>query len=135
MELRGGMTNKTVIPIVGILFLLGVSAQAKQNQQQVPRQLSVKDTVDKLKVQLELSDKQVDEVKPIIADFLLREEQLKVEEKKELAKVFTPDQMYSWNDLQKQIPKEKKKHAKHDDKNKSPAAPKETIPAPITDNT
>ena len=85
-----------------------VSAYAKPKEQS-QKQLTAGDIVAKMKTQLELTDKQVDEVKPIIENYLVKEQQLKLEEKKQLSKVLTGQQMYTWNFLQNEAPREKKK--------------------------
>jgi|GEM_PF-3468545 len=97
---------------IGVLitfFLVAVSAYAKQQQPQ--QQLSADGIVAKMKIQLELTDKQVDEVKPIIENYLAQEKKLKLEEKRQLSKVLTWGQMYAWNSLQNEKPREKKKHS------------------------
>ncbi len=91
------------------LFLAAVSAYAKQQPSTKP--LTVDDIVAKMKIQLELTDKQVAAVKPIIKDHLAKEKQLKLEEERQLRKVLTGEQMFTWNFLQNEPPKEKKKHS------------------------
>jgi len=92
--------------------MMTVSADAKQRPQQLAHELSADEIVAKLKGQLELTDKQVQEVKPIIENFIVQEDLLKQEEKKQLSKVLTSGQLYSWMDLQKQAERDKKKHGK-----------------------
>ena len=105
------MNKKQVVGVLIIFFFIAVFAYAKQKQQ--PQwQLSADDIVAKMKTQLELTDKQVDEVKPIIENYLAKQKQLKLEEKKQLGKVLTGGQMYAWNSLQNEKPRDKKKHAK-----------------------
>jgi hypothetical protein len=111
------MKKITVIPAkagiyIGIfitVFFLVVSAYAKPKQQPQYHQLTADDIVAKMKVQLELTDKQVDRVKPIIENYLAKEKQLKLEEKKQLSKVLTDQQLFTWNFLQNEPPREKKK--------------------------
>ena len=91
------MNKKRVVGVLIILFFLTVSAYAKQKQAAVQQQLSADDIVAKMKTQLELTDQQVDEVKPIIKNYLAKEKQLKLEEKKQLSKVLTGQQLYTWN--------------------------------------
>ena len=103
------MNRKRVVGVLIILFFLAVSAYAKQKQAPPQQQLSVDDIIAKMKIQLELTDKQADEVKPIIENYLAKEKQLKLEEKKQLSKVLTDQQLYTWNFLQNEPPREKKK--------------------------
>ena len=95
------------IGVLIMFFFLAVSAYAKQQQPQ--HQLSADDIVAKMKVQLELTDKQVDEVKPIIENYLAQEKKLKREEKRQLSRVLTGGQMFTWNFLQNEAPRDKKK--------------------------
>ena len=81
------------------------------NQQPPQQPITADDIVAKMKIQLGLTDKQVDEVKPIIADYLAKEKQLKLEEKKQLSKVLTGQQLYTWDFLQNEPPREKKKQS------------------------
>jgi len=104
------MNKKQVVGVLIIFFFLVVSAYAKQKLQ--PQQQSrANDIVAKMKTQLELTDKQVDGVKPIIENYLAQEQRLKLEEKKQLSRVLTGGQMFTWNFLQNEKPKEKKKHS------------------------
>jgi len=91
-----------------IFFFLAASVYAKQQQPQ--HQLSADDIVAKMKIQLELTDKQVDKVKPIIENYLAKEKQLKLEKKRQLGKVLTGAQMFTWNFLQNEAQREKKRH-------------------------
>lgn len=102
------MNNKKVIGILIIFSFLAVSAYAKQKEAPL-KQLTADDIVAKLKPQLELTDQQVDEVRSIIKDFLAKEKQLKLEEKKQLSKVLTGSQMFTWNFLQNEVSEKKKK--------------------------
>jgi hypothetical protein len=104
------MNKKQMLGVLVISCCLVVSAYAKETQQP-QHQLTADDIVAKMKTQLGLTDEQVDEVKPIIVDHLAREQQLKLEEKKRLSKVLTGQQMFTWNFLQNDQPKEKKKHS------------------------
>jgi Spy/CpxP family protein refolding chaperone len=95
--------NHKIIVITLCLFLFSTgSSLAKEDQ-----------LMAKIILALDLNDKQVTQVKAIIQNYLVQEEQLKVEETKALSKVLTANQMYAWQDLQKQPEKEKKKHVKH----------------------
>ena len=102
------MNNKITTGILIVFFLLIVSAYAKPKEQS-HKQLTVDDIVAKMKLQLELTDQQVEGVKPIIENYLAKEQQLRLEEKKQLAKVLTSQQLYSWNFLQNETSREKKK--------------------------
>ena len=102
------MNNKIIIGILIIFFFLAVSAYAKPKQEP-QKQLTVDVIVAKMKTQLELTDKQVGEVKPIIENYLAKEKLLKLEEKKQLSKILTGQQLYTWNFLQNEPPREKKK--------------------------
>ena len=90
-----------------MFFFLVVSAYAKPQPPSKP--ITADDIVAKMKIQLGLTDKQVDEVKPIIENYLAKEKQLKLEEKKQLSKVLTGQQLFTWNFLQNEPPREKKK--------------------------
>jgi len=92
--------------ILGVLLVVPVFAKDKQESQ---KQLSADEMVTKLTKQLGLSDQQIDEIKPIIADYLAKEKELKLEEKNELSKVLTHDQLYTWDFLQTESKKTKKK--------------------------
>jgi len=98
---------KKIFGVLIIFFFLVVSAYAKP--QPPPKPITVDDIVAKMKIQLELTDKQVSEVKPIIENYFAKEKQLKLEEKKQLSKVLTDEQLYTWNFLQNEPPREKKK--------------------------
>ena len=101
--------NKIAIGILITTLFLAAPAFAKQKQQPL-QQLSTGEIVTKMKAQLGLTDQQIAEVKPIIEKYLAQEKQLKLEEKKELGRVLTGDQMYAWNFLQEATQgKEKKK--------------------------
>jgi regulator of replication initiation timing len=105
------MNKKQVIVVLIASFFLGASAYAKQKQEP-QQQLSADDIVAKMKTQLGLTDKQLDGVKPIIEDYLAQEKKLKLEEKKQLSKVLTGGQMFTWNFLQNEAPREKVKKKK-----------------------
>ena len=98
-----GLTKRIWGLCLAVFFVLSFSSFAQADTS------SVDDIVAKMKTQLELTDKQVDEVKPIIENYLVKEQQLKLEEKKQLSKVLTGQQMYTWNFLQNEAPREKKK--------------------------
>jgi hypothetical protein len=91
-----------------VLCFFAVSAYAKPKEQP-PKPITADDIVAKMKIQLGLTEKQVDEAKPIIKDYLAKELQLKLEEHKQLSKVLTGEQMFTWNFLQNEKPREKKK--------------------------
>jgi regulator of replication initiation timing len=102
------MNKKQAAGVFIMSFFLVVPAFAK-SKQQVQQQLNADDIVAKMKMQLGLTDEQVMEVKPIIEDHLAQEQQLKLEEKKQLSKVLTGEQLYTWNFLQNEPPRGKKK--------------------------
>ena len=105
------MNKKQVLGAFILFFFLAASAYAKQKDQ--PEHLLTADQiVAKMKVQLGLSDEQLVEVKPIIEGHLAQEEQLKLEEKQQLSKVLTGQQLYTWNFLQNEgAPRQKKKQS------------------------
>ena len=97
-----------------VFFALSLPAFAKPKQQPAQtqeHQLTADDIINKWKIALDLSDKQMEQLKPIVEDYLAKQEALKLEEKKKLRKVLSGDQMYAWEDLQKQSTKGKKKHS------------------------
>ena len=98
---------KKIFGVLILFFFLVVSAYAKSQPPSKP--ITADDIVAKMKIQLGLTDKQVNEVKPIIENYLAKEKQLKLEEKKQLSKVLTGQQLYTWNFLQNEPPREKKK--------------------------
>jgi Spy/CpxP family protein refolding chaperone len=102
------MNNKITVLIMS--FFLAASAYAKQSSPP-SKPITADDIVAKMKFQLQLTDQQAERVKLIIEDYLEQEKQLKLEEKKQLRKVLTSGQMYTWNFLQNDKPKEKK-HSK-----------------------
>jgi len=102
------MNKRIMVGVLIVFCFLAASADAK-DKQQTQKPLTADDIVVKMKVQLELTDQQVEGVKPIIEDFLAKEKQLKLEEKKQLSKVLTAQQLYSWNFLQNEAPRERKK--------------------------
>ena len=92
---------------VPLILILAASAYAKP---QPPSKLTTADDiVAKMKIQLGLTDQQVSGVKGIIENYLAKEKQLKLEEKKQLSKVLTGQQLYTWNFLQNPPPRENKK--------------------------
>jgi hypothetical protein len=92
---------------VPLILILAVSAYAKPQPPSKP--ITADDIVARMKIQLELTDQQVGKVKPIIENYLAKEKQLKLEEKKQLGKVLTGQQLFTWNFLQNESPREKKK--------------------------
>ena len=102
------MNKKQVAGVFIIFFFLAVSAHA-DFKQQPPKPITADDIVAKMKKQLELNGQQVQDVKPIIENYLAQEKRLKLEEKKQLSKVLTGQQLYTWNFLQNEPPKDKKK--------------------------
>ena len=92
-----------------IFFVLIVSAYAKPKPS--PQSLAADIIVAKMKEQLELTDKQAVEVKPVIENYLVEEQQLKLKEKNQLAKILTQDQLYAWNFLENEKRQEKKKRS------------------------
>ena len=105
------MKNKIVLGILILFFFLAASADAKPKQQPHQQPVSADDIIAKMKIQLGLTDGQVVEVKPIIENYLAKEKQLKLEEKKQLSRVLTGQQIFTWNFLQNEQLKEKKKHS------------------------
>jgi len=97
--------NKLIAVVVIVLFLAG-PGYAKTSA--AGKSLTMDDMLAKLKVQLELTDEQIEKIKPIFADYMAKEKQLKLEEKKALSRVLTDEQLYTWNFLQNEI-KEKKR--------------------------
>ena len=104
------MNKNQIFGILIICFFLAVPSYAKQSQPP-KKPITTDDIIAKMKQQLELTDQQVDQVKPIIENYLAQEKQLKLEEKKELSHVLTGQQLYTWDFIQNQTAKEKKKHS------------------------
>jgi len=102
------MSNKIMTGSLIIFFCLMAFAYAKPKVE-AHKQITVDDIVAKMKVQLELTDQQVQGVRPIVENYLVKEQQLRLEEKKQLSKVLTSQQLYSWNFLQNEVSREKKK--------------------------
>ncbi len=102
------MNKKQALAALVIFSFLAASASAK-SKQELLQQLNAGDIVAKMKTQLELTDQQVDEVKKIVEDRLAKEKQLDLEEKKQLSRVLTGEQMYTWNFLQNEVAQEKEK--------------------------
>ena len=100
---------KKILGVLIIFFFLAAFAYAKPEPP--PKPITVDDIVAKMKIQLGLTDQQAGKVKPIIENYLAKEKQLKLEEKKQLSKVLTGQQLYTWNFLQNEPPKEKKKRS------------------------
>ena len=97
---------------MGLLLMvvasLSVPAFAKSKEEAI-KQITVDDIVAKMKKQLELTDQQVIEVKPIVENYVEGEKQLRLQEKKDLSKVLTEQQLYSWNFILNDTKKSKKK--------------------------
>ena len=109
MKMNKWATSLQVVVLIISLFL-AVSAYAKSKDK--PQQLlSADEIVAKMMKQLGLTDQQAIEVKAIIEDHIAQEKQLMLDEKKQLSKVLTGDQMYTWNFLQSETSRDKKKHA------------------------
>jgi len=102
------MNNKIMTGVLIIFFFLMAFAYAKPKVES-HKQVTVDDIVAKMKVQLELTDQQLKDVRPIVENYLVKERQLRLEEKKQLSKVLTSQQLYSWNFLQNETSREKKK--------------------------
>ena len=100
---------KKILGVLIIFFFLAAFAYAKPQPPSKP--MTADDIVAKMKIQLGLTDQQVGKVKPVIENYLAKEKQLKLEEKKQLSKVLTGQQLYTWNFLQNEPPKEKKKRS------------------------
>ena len=77
------MNKKIVVRILIIFCFLAVSAYAKDKKES-QKPLTAADIVAKMKVQLDLTDQQVQKVQAIIENYLALELQLKLEEKKGL---------------------------------------------------
>jgi len=104
------MKNLKIPAVVLIILFLMIPAYAKPKQQQSPAQPVFAETiVAKMKTQLQLTDQQAADVKPIIENYLAQEKRLKLEEKKQLSKVLTGQQLFTWNFLQNEPPQQKKK--------------------------
>jgi hypothetical protein len=103
------MNNKIAVGALIIFSFLAVSADAKTRQQPPPKPLTADDIVAKMKTQLGLTDQQAVEVKPVIEDYLAREKQLKLDEKKQLSKVLTGQQLFTWDFLQNEPSRDKRK--------------------------
>jgi len=104
------MDFKIIAAVLIVFCFFSESAFAKQKQQPL-HQMAADDIVAKMKFQLQLSDAQVEKVKGIIENYLAQERQIKLEEKKQLGRVLTGEQMFTWNFLQNEPPREKKKHS------------------------
>jgi hypothetical protein len=102
------MNHKKVIGVLIISFFLAVSAYAKTKEQS-QKPLTADDIVAKMKIQLGLTDNQALEVQPIIEDYLAQQKLLKLEEKKQLSRVLTSQQLFTWDFLQNEPQREKKK--------------------------
>jgi len=102
------MNNKITIGALIIFFSLMVFAYAKPKAPS-QKQITVDGIIAKMKTQLELTDQQLEGIKPIIENYLVKEQQLRLEEKKQLSKVLTSQQLYTWNFLQNETAREKKK--------------------------
>jgi hypothetical protein len=102
------MINKRVIAVLILSVFLAPLLYAK-TKQPVEKPVTVDDIVAKMKVQLELTDAQAVDVKPIVEDYLAQEKLLRLEEKKQLSKVLTGQQLYSWEFLLNEPQHEKKK--------------------------
>jgi len=103
------MHQKRIIGVVILSLFLALPAYAKTRQQAPTKPITADDIVAKMKTQLGLTDEQAIEVKPIIEEHLAREKELKLEEKKQLSKVLTGQQLYSWDFLQNEQEHEKRK--------------------------
>ena len=102
------MNKKQLVGALIAFIFLGSFAYAKPKEQP-QKQITADDIVEKMTKQLGLSDKQAIDVKPIIEEYLVKEKQLRLEEKRELSKVLTGQQLYTWNFLLNEKPVEKKK--------------------------
>jgi len=103
------MNNKILLGILIIFIFLTIPAYAKSKQAAPQKSQTIDDIVAKMKVQLQLTDQQVIDVKPVIEDYLAREKQLKLDEKRDLAKVLTGQQLFTWEYIQNPTPRQKKK--------------------------
>ena len=97
-----------MLVILIIFFFLAIPAYAKPKEAP-DKPLTADGIVAKLKTQLELTDQQVDQIKPIIKNYIAKELQLKQEETRALRKVLTDEQIFTWTFLQNEKPRNKKK--------------------------
>ena len=100
------MNHKAIFGTLIITCLLILPVLAKEKSDKVK---GIDDIMAKMQKQLELTDQQTQQIKPIIEDYIAKEKQLKLEEKKALRKVLTDDQLYAWNFIENEKPREKKK--------------------------
>ena len=103
------MKLKTAVAIGIIFSVLMISAHAKSKDAQTSKPLTGDEIVARMKIQLQLTQEQTERVKPIIENYLTQEQQLKLDEKKQLSRVLTDGQMFTWNFLQNDNPREKEK--------------------------
>jgi len=105
------MRGKKLVAILIVLFFWAGNAWAKGDKEPSQHPLTADEIVAKMKFQLGLTDQQVQEVKPIIVDHLAKEKELKLEEKKQLSKVLTGQQLYTWDFINTEKPKNTKKQS------------------------
>lgn len=102
------MNNKRVVGVLVLFFFLVISAYAKQKQEP-QQQMTADEIVAKMTTQLQLTDQQALQVKPIIENYLAQQQQIKLDEKKQLSKVLNGQQMFTWDFLQNENTRDKKK--------------------------
>ena len=102
------MNSGILIAILTIFLIFSPPIYAKPKPQP-HHTITTDEILAKMKKQLELTEQQFEAVKPIVEDYLAKEQALKLEEKKQLSKVLTGSQMYTWNFLQNESTREKKK--------------------------
>jgi hypothetical protein len=102
------MHQKGIIGVLILSLFLALPAYAK-TRQTVDKPITADDIVAKMKIQLGLTDDQAIKVKPIVEDYMAHEKLLRLDEKKQLSKVLTGQQLFTWDFLLNEPQKEKKK--------------------------
>ena len=105
------MNKRSLSCLLLVFFLLAVSAYAKEKDAGPTKPLTADDIVAKMALQLGLTDQQALQVKPVIKNFIVQEEQIRKEEVKQLSHILTGQQMFTWNFLENEKQKNKKRHA------------------------
>jgi hypothetical protein len=102
------MHQKRILVVLILSLFLALPVYAK-TRQPVEKPITADDIVAKMKVQLGLTDDQAVKVKPIVEEYMAQEKLLRLEEKKQLSKVLTGQQLFTWDFLLKTPQKEKRK--------------------------